>query len=70
MPKYKVKVIRTSFAAREIEITAKTPANAVRLAHAEAGNHLYDEFDAMYDVESIQLATPRNDEPTKSPYHQ
>ena len=56
MPKYRVKILRISYASREVEITAPTPAKAVRLAHATAGDHLYEEFDAIYDVEDINLA--------------
>ena len=56
MPKYKVKILRISYASHEVEITAPTPAKAVRMAHAIAGDQLYDEFDATYEVEDINLA--------------
>jgi hypothetical protein len=58
VPKYKVKITRISYASREVEITADTPAKAVRVAHATAGDYLYDEFDATYDVDDINLADP------------
>lgn len=53
MKKFKVSVVRISYAVREIEIEAESEEAAKELALDEAGNYEFSEHNSDYEVESV-----------------
>jgi len=47
---YEVQVCRTSYAIRTIKVMAHSKEEAESLALEEAGDHIYSEHDATYEV--------------------
>ena len=54
MPKYKVTVIRTSYASGTIEVEADNKKQAKQVALEEAGNHSYSGYDADYEILEVE----------------
>jgi hypothetical protein len=52
--KFKVSVVRISYANQDIEVIAEDSAEAEILAMEEAGNLSYSEHDAEYDINYIE----------------
>ena len=52
MPKFTIPVVRISYQHRDIEVEAETQEEANNKALDEAGNHLFDEKNAEYQLES------------------
>lgn len=51
--RFKVTVVRTSYARKDIVVEAKDADEARRLGLDQAGSHLFSEHDADYDVEHV-----------------
>ena len=52
--KYVCTVIRTSYASKEITVMAQNEAEARVKALDEAGNHIYNEHNADYEVDGVR----------------
>lgn len=54
MPKYSVNICRVSYASQEITVTAKNIEAAKAKAMDEAGNLLFDEYAADYEIDLVR----------------
>jgi len=50
MPKFQVTICKISYSTIDIEVDAATESNAEELALAEAGDHVFSEDNADYEV--------------------